>query len=103
LPPLLLKLMETQALVTLGVVEGDGVAPFREFINTIHAQVGRGYLAQKRKGTSKFRSFVARDFWNKKFQYFDQVVGFVFRGESCGSHLVRIPSRLSLVRQHGAK
>jgi hypothetical protein len=33
LPPVLLKLMETQALVTLGVVEGDGVAPFREFIN----------------------------------------------------------------------
>jgi hypothetical protein len=42
--------------VTLGVVEGDGVAPFREFINadcmsprTILAQVGRGYLASYKK------------------------------------------------------
>jgi hypothetical protein len=33
LPPVLLKLTEAQALVTLGVVEGDGVAPFKEFIN----------------------------------------------------------------------
>jgi hypothetical protein len=59
LPPVLLKLMETQALVTLGVVEGDGVAPFREFINadcmsprTIHAPRGRlrgfGVVQKKR-------------------------------------------------------